>query len=84
MGRSRQVLKVKGETERFILWARDGGRIAEIEVSSFPPRAEVLLYEGRSFVWHEKTVRSSTQIHCVMGRRSVRCASRRSKSQIPA
>ena len=47
----------RGETERFILWARDGARIAEIEVPSFRPRAEVLLYEGRSFVWHEKTRR---------------------------
>jgi hypothetical protein len=46
-----------GKMERFILWARDGGRIAEIEVPSFRPRVEVLLWEGRSFIWHEKTRR---------------------------
>ena len=45
------------ELEHFVLWARDGGRIAEIEVPSFRPRVEVLLWEGRSFVWHEKTRR---------------------------
>jgi hypothetical protein len=45
------------EVEHFVLWARDGGRIAEIEVPSFRPRVEVLLWEGRSFVWHEKTRR---------------------------
>ena|SRR6201987_2444975 len=45
------------ELEHFVLWARDGGRIAEIEVPSFRPRAEVLLWEGRSFLWHEKTRR---------------------------
>jgi hypothetical protein len=45
------------ELEHFVLWARDGGRIAEIDVPLFPPRAEVLLWEGRSFVWHEKTRR---------------------------
>jgi len=47
----------RGETECFILWARDGGRIAEIEVPSFRPRVEVLLWEGRSFIWREKTRR---------------------------
>jgi hypothetical protein len=47
----------RGAKERFILWARDGGRIAEIEVPSFRPRVEVLLWEGRSFLWHEKTRR---------------------------
>jgi hypothetical protein len=47
----------RGETERFILWARDGGRIAEIEVPSFRPLVEVLLWEGRSFIWHQKTRR---------------------------
>ena len=45
------------ELEHFVLWARDGGRVAEIEVPSFRPRVEVLLWEGRSFVWHEKTRR---------------------------
>jgi hypothetical protein len=45
------------ELEHFVLWARDGGRIAEIEVPSFRPRVEVLLWEGRSFLWHEKTRR---------------------------
>jgi hypothetical protein len=45
------------ELEHFVLCACDGGRIAEIEVPSFRPRAEVLLWEGRSFVWHEKTRR---------------------------
>jgi hypothetical protein len=45
------------ELEHFVLWARDGGRIAEVEVPSFRPRAEVLLWEGRSFIWHEKTRR---------------------------
>jgi hypothetical protein len=45
------------ELEHFVLWARDGGRIAEIEVPSFRPRVEVLLWEGRSFIWHEKTRR---------------------------
>jgi hypothetical protein len=45
------------ELEHFVLWARDGGRIAEIEVPSFRPRVEVLLWEGRSFVWREKTRR---------------------------
>ena len=47
----------RGETENFVLWARDGSRIAEIQVPSFRPRVEVLLWEGRSFVWHEKTRR---------------------------
>jgi hypothetical protein len=45
------------ELEHFVLWARDGGRIAEIEIPSFRPRVEVLLWEGRSFLWHEKTRR---------------------------
>ena len=45
------------EAEHFVLWARDGGRIAEIEIPSFRPRVEVLLWEGRSFTWHEKTRR---------------------------
>jgi hypothetical protein len=45
------------ELEHFVLWARDGGRIAEIEVPSFRPRVEVLLWEGRSFIWHETTRR---------------------------
>jgi hypothetical protein len=45
------------ELDHFVLWARDGGRIAEIEVPSFRPRVEVLLWEGRSFIWHEKTRR---------------------------
>jgi hypothetical protein len=45
------------ELEHFVLWARDGGRIAEVEVPSFRPRVEVLLWEGRSFTWHEKTRR---------------------------
>jgi hypothetical protein len=45
------------ELEHFVLWARDGGRAAEIEVPSFRPRVEVLLWEGRSFIWHEKTRR---------------------------
>ena len=54
---SRPTPAQRGETERFILWARDGGRIAEIEVPLFRPRVEVLLWEGRSFLWHEKTRR---------------------------
>ena len=45
------------ELEHFVLWARDGGRVAEIEVPSFRPRVEVLLWEGRSFIWYEKTRR---------------------------
>jgi hypothetical protein len=47
----------RGETELFVLWSRDGGRIAEIEVPSFRPRVEVLLWEGQSFIGHEKTRR---------------------------
>jgi hypothetical protein len=43
--------------EHFVLWARDGGRVAEIEVPLFRPRVEVLLWQGRSFLWHEKTRR---------------------------
>jgi hypothetical protein len=46
-----------GELEHFVLWARDGSRFAEIEVPSFRPRVKVLLWEGRSFVWREKTRR---------------------------
>src|SRR6201987_387996 len=45
------------ELEHFVLWARDGARIAEIEIPSFRPRVEVLLWEGRSFIWHETTRR---------------------------
>jgi hypothetical protein len=45
------------ELEHFVLWARDGGRIAKIELPSFRPRVEVLLWEGQSFIWHEKTRR---------------------------
>jgi hypothetical protein len=45
------------ELEHFVLWSRDGGRIAEIEIPWFRPRVEVLLWEGRSFIWHEKTRR---------------------------
>jgi hypothetical protein len=44
-------------TEHFILWAKDGGRIAEVEVPSFRPRAEVLLWDHRVFIWHDKTRR---------------------------
>jgi hypothetical protein len=39
-----------GEFEHFVLWARDGARIAEIEIPSFRPPVEILLWEGRSFV----------------------------------
>jgi hypothetical protein len=45
------------ELEHFVLWTRDGGRIAEIEVPSFRLLVEVLLWEGRSFIWHQKTRR---------------------------
>ena len=45
------------ELEHFVLWARDGARVAEIEIPSFRPRVEVLLWEGRSFIWRETTRR---------------------------
>jgi hypothetical protein len=40
--------RTRGETtKRFVLWAQDGGCIAEVEVPSFRPRAEVLRWDHR-------------------------------------
>jgi hypothetical protein len=43
------------ELERFVLWASDGGRVAEIEMRQFRPRIAVIIWQGRAFVWHDKT-----------------------------
>ena len=69
---SRPTAAQRGETERFILWARDGSRTAEIEVPLFRPRAEVLLWKGRSFIWHEKTRRYVEAVTFVVTKKSKR------------
>jgi hypothetical protein len=45
------------ESERFVLWAKDGQRIGEIEIPAFRPRVEIVLWNHRGFIWHDKTRR---------------------------
>jgi hypothetical protein len=45
------------ETECFVLWAKDGQRITEIKIPEFRPRTEVLTWNHRAFIWHDKTRR---------------------------
>jgi hypothetical protein len=67
--------------EHFVLWARDGGRIAEIEVPSFRPRVEVLLWEGRSFIWHEKTRRYVEAVSFVVKNVATKKSTKRQSQQ---
>ena len=69
------------ELEHFVLWARDGGRIAEIEAPSFRLRVEVLLWEGRSFLWHEKTRRYVEAVSFVVKNVVAKKATKRQSQQ---
>jgi hypothetical protein len=64
----------RGETERFVLRAKDGSRVAEIEIRESRPRVEVLIWKGCTFAWHNQTRRyiEATSVNVPLSKASPR------------